>query len=100
MFSIGPLSKGHSLVIPKYHAAHLHELPDEYLAELLPIAKKLAIASGAKEYNVLQNNGRGAHQMVDHVHVHIIPKPNEEQGLGVGWPQLKLEKEELQKVSE
>ncbi|KDN46990.1 HIT-like protein [Tilletiaria anomala UBC 951] len=97
---IGPLSKGHALVIPKYHAAKLHELPDEYLHELLPIAKKLAIASGATEYNILQNNGRGAHQLVDHVHVHMIPKPNQEQGLGVGWPAMTPEKEELQKVFE
>ena len=65
---IGPCSQGHSLVIPKYHAAKMHELPDDYLQDILPIAKKLAIATGAAEYNVLQNNGRMAHQVVDHVH--------------------------------
>jgi diadenosine tetraphosphate (Ap4A) HIT family hydrolase len=32
-----------------------------------PIAKKLVAATGAQEYNILQNNGRGAHQEVDHV---------------------------------
>lgn len=60
---IGPLSPGHALVIPKYHAAKLHELPDDHLAELLPVAKKLAIATGAENYNILQNNGRPAHQV-------------------------------------
>ena len=65
---IGPIAKRHALVIPKYHAAKLHELPDEHLGRLLPVAKRLAIASGADEYNILQNNGRGAHQQVDHVH--------------------------------
>lgn len=65
---IGPCSQGHSLVIPKYHAAKMHELPDDYLQDILPIAKKLAIATGAAEYNILQNNGRMAHQVVDHVH--------------------------------
>lgn len=65
---IGPCAPGHSLVIPKYHAKMTHELPDEYLQDILPIAKKVAIATGAAEYNILQNNGRMAHQVVDHVH--------------------------------
>jgi diadenosine tetraphosphate (Ap4A) HIT family hydrolase len=65
---IGPIAPKHSLIVPKYHAAKLHELPDEHLTELLPIAKKVALATGAQDYNILQNNGRAAHQAVDHVH--------------------------------
>ena len=65
---IGPCSPGHSLIIPKYHAAKMHELPDDSLADILPVAKKIALATGAIDYNVLQNNGRIAHQVVDHVH--------------------------------
>ncbi|PWN52655.1 putative HNT1-adenosine 5`-monophosphoramidase [Violaceomyces palustris] len=97
---IGPLSDGHALVIPKHHGAKLHEIPDDYLAELLPVAKKLAIATGSDQYNILQNNGRLAHQLVDHVHVHMIPKPDEKQGLTVGWPATQPAKEDLQKVFE
>ncbi|KAF8657313.1 hypothetical protein AX16_002235 [Volvariella volvacea WC 439] len=97
---IGPLSKGHALVIPKYHAVKMHELPDEYLADALPIAKKIAIAQGAENYNILQNNGRLAHQLVDHVHFHVIPKPNEEEGLGVGWPRQEPSQEELKQIYE
>jgi len=37
------------------------------------------------EYNVLQNNGAMAHQVVRHVHFHVIPKPNAEQGLKMEW---------------
>lgn len=65
---IGPIAPKHCLVIPKYHGAKLTDIPDEHLQELLPIAKKLAKASGAEQYNILQNNGRLAHQQVDHVH--------------------------------
>ncbi|KAJ3285786.1 Adenosine 5'-monophosphoramidase [Rhizoclosmatium sp. JEL0117] len=83
---INPLSAGHTLVIPKYHAQFMHQLPDESLAEILPIAKKVAIATGAENYNLLQNNGRLAHQAVDHVHFHVIPKPNAQEGLGINWP--------------
>ncbi|THV04987.1 putative HNT1-adenosine 5`-monophosphoramidase [Dendrothele bispora CBS 962.96] len=97
---IGPLSKGHALVIPKYHAEKMHQLPDEYLSDAMPIAKKIALAQGAENYNILQNNGRLAHQLVDHVHFHVIPKPNNEEGLGVGWPSQTLSKEELEGVWE
>ncbi|CAK5270361.1 unnamed protein product [Mycena citricolor] len=95
---IGPLSRGHALVIPKYHSHKMHELPDEYLADAMPIAKKIALAQGAENYNILQNNGRLAHQEVDHVHFHVIPKPNAEEGLVVGWPAHPLPMKELQKI--
>ncbi|KAK0517226.1 hypothetical protein JMJ35_000381 [Cladonia borealis] len=83
---IQPLSQGHALVIPKFHGEKLVDIPDEQLAECLPVAKKIAKATGAENYNILQNNGRLAHQLVDHVHFHVIPKPNQQEGLGITWP--------------
>ena len=62
------------------------------------MTKKLARASGAENYNILQNNGRLAHQEVDHVHFHMIPKPNAEEGLGISWPQQQMPKDRLQKL--
>ncbi|KAJ3044453.1 Adenosine 5'-monophosphoramidase [Rhizophlyctis rosea] len=91
---VGPLSKGH-LVIPKAHSQYFHEVSDEALADLLPVAKKVAKAINPAQYNVLQNNGRLANQAVDHVHFHIIPKPNEEEGLGIKWRPQTADKEEL-----
>ncbi|KAI1194303.1 HIT-like domain-containing protein [Nemania serpens] len=97
---IGPISKGHALVIPKFHGAKLTDIPDEHLSEILPVAKKLVTATGAVDYNILQNNGRIAHQLVDHVHFHMIPKPNEQEGLGVGWPTKAADMDALKKYSE
>jgi len=97
---INPLSYGHALVIPKHHGAKLTDIPDEHLTELLPVASKIAKASGTENFNILQNNGRLAHQVVDHVHVHMIPKPNEKEGLGIVWPQQQGNKDALAKLCE
>lgn len=87
---IAPLAPGHAVVIPKEPAETLDRLSDDSSAAIgrvLPrLCRALQSVTGTKEFNVLQNNGRLAHQAVDHVHFHIIPKPNEAQGLGVKWP--------------
>jgi diadenosine tetraphosphate (Ap4A) HIT family hydrolase len=87
---IFPTSRGHALVIPKHHAEKVHELPASSLADLAPVlgivARAIVDATGVHDYNVLQNNGEAAHQVIKHVHFHIIPKPDADQGLGVEWP--------------
>jgi len=92
---IGPLSFGHTLVIPKEPAVTLDQLSDESAAALgrvLPrICRAVKQVTGCEAYNVLENNGSLAHQAVPHVHFHIIPKPDDEQGLGVGWPVQSLD---------
>jgi len=86
---VGPLSRGHVLVIPKEARVHLHELSDDASAAIgrvLPrICRAVMQATGATAYNVLQNNGSLAHQAVMHVHFHIIPKFEDGSGLGVVW---------------
>ncbi|RJE23578.1 HIT family protein 1 [Aspergillus sclerotialis] len=99
---IQPLSRGHALVIPKFHGAKLTDIPDEYLTEVLPVAKKVAQISGAENFNVLQNNGRIAHQVVDHVHFHMIPKPSQSdsEGLVIGWPAQATDMDKLKALHE
>jgi histidine triad (HIT) family protein len=86
---INPVSPGHTLVVPKEAVATLDALSDESAAAIgrvLPrISRAVLNATGAREFNVLQNNGPLAHQAVFHVHFHIIPKPDATQGLGIGW---------------
>ena len=92
---IGPLSRGHLLVIPREPAETLDRLSDESAAAIGRVLPRLCRAvkrvTGVEQYNVLENNGPLAHQAVFHVHFHIIPKPNDEQGLGVRWPSGKLD---------
>ncbi|KAH8653328.1 hit family protein [Xylariales sp. PMI_506] len=97
---INPLSRGHALVIPKFHGEKLLDIPDEDLGEVLPVVKKLVNASGAVDYNILQNNGKLAHQEVGHVHFHMIPKPSLTEGLGVNWPQQGTDMDKLKALFE
>lgn len=98
---IFPLAPGHTLVIPKERRAYLHELSDDAAAAIgrvLPrIARAAMAASGARAYNVLQNNGAAAHQAVFHVHFHVIPRVGDK-GLGVGWVPGKLGQDAAAKV--
>ena len=91
---IMPLSRGHTLIIPKEPAVTLEQLSDESAAAIgrvLPrIARAVLAATGARDYNVLQNNGTAAHQAVMHVHFHIIPKYPDGTGLEIGWRPGKL----------
>jgi len=98
---VGPLSRGHTLVIPKERQAFVHELSDESAAAIgrvLPrLSRAVKRATGAEAYNILQNNGSVAHQVVMHVHFHIIPK-TADGGLGVGWPAGSLDNDDAQKL--
>lgn len=83
---INPLSSGHTLVVPKEHAPKMHELSDETLQHCLICCKQVVFKLkqiGMVDYNILQNNGRNAHQEIDHVHFHVIPKFDD--GLELKW---------------
>jgi histidine triad (HIT) family protein len=100
---IGPLSFGHTLVIPKEEAVTLDQLSEESAAAIgrvLPrLCRAIKAVTGIEQFNVLQNNGPMAHQAVFHVHFHIIPKPSVDQGLGIKWPATKLKQEEGVKLA-
>jgi histidine triad (HIT) family protein len=101
---VNPLSRGHTLVIPKEPAETLDQLSDESAAALgrvLPkISRAILQATGAVAFNVLQNNGSTAHQAVMHVHFHIIPKYPDGSGLGIDWPAQSLAGEEGKALAE
>jgi histidine triad (HIT) family protein len=98
---IGPLSRGHCLIIPKDHYDTIDQMPAELVQActgLLP-ALSLAVveAVGVSDWNILQNNGGLAGQAVGHVHFHIIPR-REDDGLGYRWPAGKLDADEAIKL--
>ena len=86
---IGPLAEGHALLIPKAHYVTVDEMPGEDAAAVLKHLPALVAAVrkavGCEGVNVLQNNGRVANQLVQHVHFHVIPRsPGDE--FHFNWP--------------
>ena len=86
---IGPISPGHTLLLPKKHYGAIMEMPAGEVAALFkPVAALAAAvrtAVGAEGINVLQNNGPTAGQVVPHLHIHLIPRWPDD-GLGFRWP--------------
>jgi len=85
---IGPLSPGHTLVIPQAHVTTMDALSADQAAAIggaLPrLVEAVQAATGAAGLNVLQNNGAVAGQEVNHLHVHLIPR-HDGDGLGFRW---------------
>lgn len=76
---IMPLSPGHLLLCPRSHRPKLSDIsPDEAAglgSYLRILSKALMRTTGIHDWNVVQNNGAAAAQVVSHVHYHLIPRP-------------------------
>jgi histidine triad (HIT) family protein len=99
-----PISLGHTLIIPKSHYDNLLLMPQKEvgrLYSLVPIiAGAVVSATNADGFNVGQNNGKAANQIVPHVHVHIIPRFNDDSPNG-RWPIRRVaSREELINIAE
>jgi len=99
---IGPISDGHTLVVPKKHCTTVHECDAEVLsavaARLGKIAGAVVEAMDADGYNVLANNGSAAGQVVEHLHFHIIPRKTGDRVL-TQWPSYKYPKGRMDEVA-
>ena len=73
-----PIQYGHALVMPKEHHERIIDMPIEGVSALFSrvplVARSILAATGADGFNIGQNNGRAANQIIPHVHVHIIPR--------------------------
>jgi histidine triad (HIT) family protein len=78
IMDIFPATRGHALVIPRTHAADIHEVSENDLAAAAAATKRLAGAAvrglAADGVTIMQSNGAAAWQTVFHYHVHVIPR--------------------------
>lgn len=76
---IRPITRGHTLIVPKRHADRLDDLDPDLGAEMFRFGHRLARAlrrSGLASdgANLVVNDGTAAFQTVDHVHLHVVPR--------------------------
>ncbi len=96
-----PIDDGHTLIVPKKHYERITDMPHEDVAAVFtavsPVARSVMTATGAVAFNVAQNNGRDAMQIIPHMHVHVIPR---QANKTLGWSKRTITDDaELLKVS-
>jgi histidine triad (HIT) family protein len=88
-----PISPGHSLVIPRSHHESLLSMTPSEVGNLYSavstISRAVISAVNADGFSIGQNNGRVANQIIPHVHVHIIPRYEDDSREG-RWPSRKI----------
>ena len=75
---IRPVAEGHTLVIPRQHYVDIYDTPEEVVANIHKITKRVANAvkkaTGADGISIVQQNGKAAGQDIFHIHIHVIPR--------------------------
>lgn len=75
---IMPRAPGHVVVIPRYHAMTLVDLPNEEIDPLFKAVKTVATILSQKlntdGMTIGINQGRVSGQEIDHLHVHLLPR--------------------------
>ncbi len=86
-----PVFKGHVLVCPVRHVANLTELPDDLLAPLFTLVKRVAVAVeqslGAQGSFTAVNTTIS--QSIMHLHVHVVPRSKGDGLRGFFWPRVR-----------
>ncbi|WP_078314223.1 HIT family protein [Mycobacterium sp. D16Q16] len=76
---IRPITRGHTLVIPKSHAQDLTDLKPDDAAAIMTVGQRIANAMRDSKLqsegtNLALNDGRVAFQTVMHAHLHVVPR--------------------------
>lgn len=98
---INPITKGHTLVIPKKHYENMFDCKDKILEKMIKATQKIAThykeKLGCTGVNILNASGQSAEQTVFHIHFHIIPR-FENDGYKI-FTSTGYEKEDLDKLA-
>ena len=96
---IFPISQGHTIVIPNKHYTNLETIPINELHEVMGTVKIVSnlIYKNLKidGYNILQNNYKAAGQVINHFHIHIIPRSRADGKFKLLIPREQAKEEEL-----
>jgi diadenosine tetraphosphate (Ap4A) HIT family hydrolase len=78
LYDINPISKGHTLLIPKRHFETIFEATPQEIAAVFELLNRmkdvLQNEHSPDGCNIWVNSGRVAGQVVMHAHMHLIPR--------------------------
>lgn len=73
---LNPVTPGHVLIVPNEHARDAVDKPN---VTMLTMARAVALASEHQASNILTSIGRAATQSIFHLHIHLVPRANDDQ---------------------
>ena len=99
---INPLNEGHTLVIPKRHAETIFEIDPDDLAAVIKVAQKVANAI-QKALNpdgltIIQLNKKAAGQVVPHLHIHLVPRWENDELKVTRWEPVPGDMERIKEI--
>lgn len=101
ILDISQTTKGHTLVMPKKHYQNILEIPEDELATLMQkvqaIAKVIVKKLHATGFNILVNTNESAGQTVPHLHIHIIPRYDESDGITIKFSENQFDLQAIAK---
>ena len=101
ILDINPAAPGHTLVLSKKHTENIFTVDSLDLRRTIEVVKliadKLKKELGAQNANVIMNNGRIAGQIVDHLHIHVVPR-FENDGINFRTPRYEMTSEQFDEV--
>ncbi len=95
---IRPISKGHTLVVPKQETDYLFDLPDQELADLVVFAKSV-VKSMDRALKPIRTGIIVEGLEVPHAHVHLVPMYDEKQKVALG-ENIEVSEEEMKRIAE
>ena len=84
VLDVNPRSLGHTMILPKTHAENILDLPDDYIGPVFQAVKRvtelLKKSFNSDGFTIGINHGQASGQVVDHLHIHIMPRWLDDRG--------------------
>jgi histidine triad (HIT) family protein len=100
---INPASRGHMLIVPKKHIENIFEISEDDLSAVMNAVKRCAQAVKqalkAEGITILQLNGKASDQIIPHLHVHIMPRWQNDRLSVSQWEMKEGDRDELQEIA-
>lgn len=100
---INPVTEGHTLVIPKEHAETVMDISTDMVGPFFEAVQRVAAGIEAElepaGINLLQSNGETAGQEIEHAHVHVVPRYEDDE-VSIGFKPGKLNEEEASELED